>query len=60
MNTYQFLVGNDTHTVEAKNAFVAMEWVNRNVIDQLDMHPMAWMDTAKPNTFIAQSGNFFD
>jgi hypothetical protein len=53
-------VGNDTHTVEAKNAFVAMEWVNRNVIDQLDMHPMAWMDTAKPNTFIAQSGNFFD
>jgi hypothetical protein len=37
-----------------------MEWMNRNVMDQLDAHPFAWFDSAKPNSYYAASGNFFD
>ncbi len=60
MNTYTFLVGSDTYKFQAASPGEAMTMCNRQVIDRLDLHPMAWMDTAKPTVFRMASGNFFD
>ena len=57
---FKFQVLSKTHVIEAESAGEAMEWMNRNVIDALNLHPMTWMDTAKPNEFKCTPGNFFD
>jgi hypothetical protein len=60
MTEYKFLVGSDTYTFMAKSDGEAMTLCNRQVIDKLDLHPMAWMDTQSPTVFRMASGNFFD
>ena len=59
MITYKFYVGKDVYEFEAESALNAMEQCNRQVIDKLDLHPMAWFDAGQ-NAFSCQSGNFFD
>jgi hypothetical protein len=60
MTNYVFQVGENQYEVEAESAGYAMEWMNRNVMDQLNAHPFAWYDSIQPNTFYAASGNNFD
>jgi hypothetical protein len=60
MSNYVFLVGENKYEVEAESAGHAMQWMNRNVMDQLNAHPFAWFDSNQPNKFYAASGNFFD
>ena len=60
MTVYKFLVGSCTYEFKAKDAGEAMTQCNRQVIDKLDLHPMAWMDTKDPTVFRMTSGNFFD
>lgn len=57
---YNFKVGKKHYRVKAETAGHAMEWMNRNVMDKLNAHPFAWFDGAKPNSYYAASGNFFD
>lgn len=57
--TYKFYVKSETYEFTAETPFVAMEMCNRQVIDKLDLHPMAWAN-AGPNAYVCQSGNFFD
>ena len=58
--TYYFTVGKEEHKVIAESAGHAMQWMNRQVMDQLNMGPFAWMDGAKPNTYYASAGNYWD
>jgi hypothetical protein len=60
MTEYKFYVGSDVYKFEARNVGDAMTMCNRQVIDKLNLHPMAWMDTSKPTEFRMASGNFFD
>lgn len=57
---FKFLVGKQEYKVKAETAGAAMEYMNRNVMDQLNAHPFAWFDSIAPNSFYAASGNFFD
>lgn len=57
---FKFRVLSKTHVIEAESAGEAMEWMNRNVIDALNLHPMAWMDTGKINEYYCSQGNYFD
>ena len=59
MITYKFYVGKDVYEFTAESKLRAMEMCNRQVIDKLDLHPMAWADAGQ-NAFSCQSGNFFD
>ena len=59
MITYKFYVGKDVYEFTAESKLSAMEMCNRQVIDKLDLHPMAWFDAGQ-NAFSYQSGNFFD
>jgi hypothetical protein len=59
MITYKFYVGKDVYEFAAESKLNAMEMCNRQVIDKLDLHPMAWFDAGQ-NAFSYQSGNFFD
>jgi hypothetical protein len=59
MITYKFYVGKDVYEFTAESKLSAMEMCNRQVIDKLDLHPMAWFDAGQ-NAFSCQSGNFFD
>ena len=59
IKTYTFFIGNDKYVFEADSAGSAMERCNRQVVDKLDLHPMAWIDRGI-NTWVLQSGNFFD
>ena len=59
IKTYKFIIGNDQYIYEANSAGEAMTRCNREVVDKLDLHPMAWMDR-EPNTWVLQQGNFFD
>jgi len=56
---YEFIVGEQVFEFEANSAVDAMVMCNRQVIDRLDLHPMAWNDRGN-NSFIMMSGNFFD
>lgn len=61
MKTYEFHVLTTVYKVEAPDAGSAMEWMNRNVIDQLNMHPMAWMDMPnQTDAWYCQPGDFFN
>ena len=59
MTTYKFYVGKDVYEFTAESKLKAMEMCNRQVIDKLDLHPMAWADAGQ-NAYSYQSGNFFD
>ena len=59
MITYKFYVGKDVYEFTAESKLSAMEMCNRQVIDKLDLHPMAWADAGQ-NAYSYQSGNFFD
>ena len=59
MTTYKFYVGKDVYEFTAESKLNAMEMCNRQVIDKLDLHPMAWADAGQ-NAYSYQSGNFFD
>jgi hypothetical protein len=59
MITYKFYVGKDVYEFAAESKLNAMEMCNRQVIDKMDLHPMAWADAGQ-NAFSYQSGNFFD
>ena len=59
MITYKFYVGKDVYEFTAESKLNAMEMCNRQVIDKLDLHPMAWADAGQ-NAYSYQSGNFFD
>ena len=58
--TYYFIVGKEQHKVIAESRGSAMEWMNRQVMDKLNMGPWAWMDGTKPNTYYAAGGNYWD
>ena len=60
ISTYTFIIGNDKYIYEADSAGDAMTKCNRQVVDKLNLHPMAWMDTSTPNTWRLASGNFYD
>jgi hypothetical protein len=57
---YQFKVNNVVHEVEAPSAGDAMQYMNRNVMDQLGIYSFAWMDSVQPNSYYAAAGNFWD
>jgi hypothetical protein len=57
---FKFKVGTKEYKVKAVTAGDAMEYMNRNVMDQLNAHPFAWFDSLAPNSYYAASGNFFD
>ena len=59
MITVKFYVKKETYEFTAESIGKAMEMCNRQVIDKLQLHPMAWIDVG-PNAFICQPGNFFD
>ena len=59
MITVKFYVKKETYKFTAESIGKAMEMCNRQVIDKLDLHPMAWAD-AGPNAYSYQPGNFFD
>jgi len=59
MITVKFYVKKDIYEFTAESIGKAMEMCNRQVIDKLDLHPMAWADAGK-NEFVCQPGNFFD
>lgn len=57
----EFLIGQDVYAFEAENVGAAMQMCNRQVVDALDLHPMAWMDVPRnPNQFRLVQGNFYD
>lgn len=58
--TYYFKVGNEEHKVIAESMGHAMQWMNRQVMDQLNKGPWAWLDGQKPNSYVAIGGNYFD
>ena len=58
--TYYFMVGKEEHKVIAESAGHAMSWMNRQVMDQLNAGPWAWMDDVKPNSYYAAGGNYWD
>ncbi len=60
MITVKFYVKKETFEFTAESIGMAMQMCNRQVIDKLQLHPMVWADTCKPNEFICQPGNFFD
>jgi hypothetical protein len=57
---YYFKVGQEIHKVTAESASHAMVWMNRQVMDQLNSGPWAWMDGVKPNSYYAAGGNYWD
>ena len=59
MITVKLYVKKEIYKFTAESIGKAMEMCNRQVIDKLDLHPMAWADAGK-NAFICQPGNFFD
>ena len=59
MITVKFYVKKDIYEFTAESIGKAMEMCNRQVIDKLDLHPMAWADAGK-NAYSYQPGNFFD
>ena len=58
--TYYFKVADKEYKVNALTAGDAMQWMNRNVMDQLNMGPYAWMDSVLPRTYYASAGNYWD
>jgi hypothetical protein len=58
--TYYFTVGTETHKVIAESRGHAMQWMNRQVMDKLNMGPWAWMDSVQPNSYYAAGGNYWD
>jgi len=60
MITVKFYVNKEIYKFTAESIGKAMEMCNRQVIDKLDLHPMAWTDAPEQNAFICQPGNFFD
>lgn len=58
--TYYFTVGKEVHKVIAESRGHAMQWMNRQVMDQLNKGPWAWMDGVKTNSYYAVGGNFWD
>ena len=60
MITCKFIVENQTFEFDGETIGDAMTKCNRQVIDKLDLHPMAWMDTGNPYVFRMTSGNFYD
>lgn len=58
--TYYFKVGHEEHKVIAESRGQAMQWMNRQVIDKLGLHPMTWMDDkSRPNSYFMYQGDFF-
>jgi lauroyl/myristoyl acyltransferase len=58
--TYYFTVGKEVHKVTAESMGHAMQWMNRQVMDQLNKGPWAWMDDIRPNHYFAVGGNYWD
>ena len=58
--TFYFKVGPETHKVKAVTAGDAMQWMNRQVMDALNIGPYGWMDTNQPNTYYCALGNYWD
>ena len=58
--TYYFTVGTEQHKVIAESRGHAMQWMNRQVMDQLNKGHWAWLDGATPNSYVAVGGNYFD
>jgi hypothetical protein len=59
MITVKFYVKSETYQFTAESVWEAMAMCNRQVIDKLDLHPIAWADAGK-NEFVCHPGNFFD
>ena len=59
MITVKFYVKKEIYKFTAESIGKAMEMCNRQVIDKLDLHPMAWHE-AGPNAYTCVGGNFFD
>jgi hypothetical protein len=58
--TYYFKVGQDTHKVIAESQGHAMQWMNRQVMDRLNIGPYAWMDDVLPRSYYCSAGNYWD
>lgn len=58
--TYYFKVGEKEYKVKAESAGDAMQWMNRQVMDQLNIGPFAWMDSVLPRTYYCSAGNYWD
>jgi hypothetical protein len=60
MTTFKFSVLHNEYQIDADSAGSAMQWMNRNVMDALNMGPFAWMDGKEPNTYYCSPGNYWD
>ena len=60
MQLYHFHVLNNIYDVEAPDAGSAMQWMNRQVMDALNIGPYAWMDSVLPRTYYCSAGNYWD
>jgi len=59
MEMYHFHVLNTIYDVEAPDAGSAMQFINRNVMDSLNMGPYAWMDMPiLENSYYCSPGNY--
>ena len=58
--TYYFTVGKQEYKVQAESTGHAMQWMNRQVMDQLNIGPYAWMDGVLPRTYYCSAGNYWD
>ena len=59
MKTYRFKVLDKIHRVKAESVGAAMTWMNRNVMDKLNVSSWAWFDSADPTyDFYVSEGDF--
>mgnify|MGYP006282782565 CR=1 FL=1 len=59
MKTYKFMVLDKIHSVKAESMGAAMTWMNRNVMDKMDVTSWAWFDSADPTyDFYVAAGDF--
>lgn len=58
--TYYFKVADKEYKVKAETAGDAMQWMNRQVMDALNIGPYAWMDSVLPRTYYCSAGNYWD
>ena len=58
--TYYFIVGKEEYKVIAESTGHAMQWMNRQVMDRLNIGPYAWTDGVLPRTYRCSAGNYWD
>ena len=60
MQLFHFYIRDTIYDIQASDAGKAMEYANRNIVDQLGLHPMAWEDMpGLANSYYLKTGDFF-